>query len=332
MKNHKHKVRKVMVVMIGVVIIIYAILWIFSFKQYDVEMGISYSPDYTRSLGLDHDETFEAILSDHSPSTIRLAVPWSDVEKVQGTFDFSEIDTMIRKAGEIGTKVVLTVGQKVPRWPECYIPTWADSLDADSKKIALLNYVKTTVNRYKNNSTIELWQAENEPYIRFSFGHCDSFDQDVVKDEIALIKKLDPSRDIVVTDSGELSSFRRPALAGDVLGTTLYRSIRLNNGWVFNYDWLPPAFYKLKARMWEKDYNHFYVSELQAEPWFVGASREFNDEKTFSPERFTENVEYAKKIGASRVYLWGAEWWYLMKKQGDARYVEKAKEIFSNTR
>lgn len=326
---------KILKIVILTAIIVYAFMWAFSFNQYDTELGISYSPGYAQYLGLNSNETFDAILSDLHPSTIRLAAPWRIVEPENGVYDFTEIDSMIRKAGASGAKVVLTVGQKVPRWPECFIPSWAAALGRDEKKAMLMKYVEKTIRRYKDNPTIELWQAENEPFINFPFGECDAYERSFVEDEIALIRKLDPSRQIVVTDSGEVSTYQHASSAGDILGTTLYRTVRVSGAWVLRYDWLPPAYYKMRARLWGNDEQHFFVSELQAEPWFEGDipkdKAALANDKTFNPERFVSNVEYAKKAGASRTYLWGAEWWYFMKtKQGDARYWDVAKDLFKH--
>ncbi len=320
-------------IVFGGLVVVYALMWIGSLKTYPTDFGISFSPEYARSLGLDAQETFDAILEDLKPTTVRLAVPWNKVEPEQGVFDYAEVDRLLEKAGTAGSKVVLTVGQKVPRWPECYIPTWAAALPKEEQEQQLLNYVATTINRYKDNPAIELWQAENEAFINFPFGECDAFDRDSVTKEIALIRQLDPTRQIVTTDSGELSTYRVASREGDILGTTLYRTTRVSGGFIVRYDWLPPAFYKLKARLWGNDYEHFFVSELQAEPWFEGGMPStlegFMKEKTFSPERFRENIAYAHRVGASRVYLWGAEWWYFMKtKIGDSRYWEVAEELF----
>ncbi len=326
-----YKILKIFGVML---LVVYAILWAFSFRTYDTKLGISYSPLYARHLGLDHDKVYDAILSDLKPSTLRLAVPWNTVEMKKGKFDFKEIDTMLKKAAAKNIKVILTIGQKVPRWPECYIPTWVSALDTDGQKAALLNYVKVTVERYKGNSAIELWQIENEPFINFTFGECAHYNQSFVVDEVALVRKLDPSRKIVLTDSGELSTYRLASREGDILGTTLYRTVRMGKNWTWRYDWLPPSFYVFKSRLWGNDSSSFFISELQAEPWFAGADPSDDEtlsaDSTFNLERFAENVSYANKTGASRVYLWGVEWWYYMKvKSGDDRYWDTAKKLFN---
>jgi len=110
-------IKKNLIRLVVLLLIIYAGLWVFSFKKYDVELGISYSPQYARFLGLDSGETLDAILSDLKPATIRLAVPWSETEATKGTYDFAEIDEMIKKVGDSGARIILTIGQKVPRLP-----------------------------------------------------------------------------------------------------------------------------------------------------------------------------------------------------------------------
>jgi hypothetical protein len=326
-------IKKIFLILIVFFIVLYSILWMLSSKKYEVKYGISFSHEYAQYLGLDPREVYESILSDLKPDLLRLAVPWSEVERVRGVYDFSNIDYFISRSQKANAKVILVVGQKVPRWPECYIPEWTKTLTKEEHQKAVLEYVEVTVERYKNNSAIEYWQIENEPFIRFPFGECELFDKEVVHDEVELVKKLDPSREVVITDSGEMSTWRRSSFLGDVLGTTLYRTTRTFGGLIFSYDWLPPAFYKLKARLWGNTEQNFFVSELQAEPWFVDGTTpqtaDYSLEKTFSPERFAQNIEYSQKVGASRVYLWGAEWWYFMKaKKADTRYWDYAKELF----
>jgi len=328
-------IKKIFLIAILFLIVLYGILWAFSFKQYDVKYGISFSHGYAEYLGFDPRVVFEAILLDLKPDFLRLAVPWSEVESTRGTYDFSNIDYYLSRSQKANAKVILVVGQKVPRWPECYIPEWSKTLTKEEHQKAVLEYVEVTVERYKNNSAIEYWQIENEPFIRFPFGECELFDKEVVHDEVELVKKLDLSRKVVITDSGEMSTWRRSSDLGDVLGTTLYRTTRTFGSFIVSYDWIPPAFYKARARLWGNNESNFFVSELQAEPWFAeGTTPQTNDytlEKTFTPEHFVKNIEYSQTIGASRVYFWGAEWWYFMNiKKEDARYWDYAKKLFDS--
>ena len=48
-----------------------------------------------------------------------------------------------------------------------------------------------------------------------------------------------------------------------------------------------------------------------------------------SLEKFQENIEFAKKTGLDKIYLWGAEWWYWLKeKQSEPKIWQGAKKLF----
>ena len=317
---------------IVIILTLYAILWLFSFKSYPVMFGVSFDVEYAKYLGLDWKTTYQSILNDLRPSSIRLSAPWSQIEKDKGVYDFSILDYQVNNALSNKTKVVLVVGQKVPHWPECHYPEWAKELSTTDRKASLLHYVEAVVTRYRTNKALEIWQVENEAFISFNFGDCKMFDSSAIGEEIALVRKLDPSHKILITDSGELSTWYPASKTGDLFGTTLYRIVRAPNGSIFKYDWLPSAFYKLKAKLLGVNYDRFFVAELQAEPWFLNGGAMDNtldvQRQTFDVNRFKKNISYAQHLGASRAYLWGVEWWYWMKvKQGDASYWDEAKGV-----
>lgn len=270
------------------------------------------------------------ILEDLQPKHIRIAAMWSEVENKKGEYNFANVDWMMDRAGVNGAKVVLVVGQKAPRWPECHVPVWLERYDDVDSSAYLIDYVAAVVNRYKDHPALDIWQIENEPYIRFKFGECEGYREDLVKKEIDLVRELDPDHKIILTDSGEMSTWRQSSKYGDILGTTMYRIVRTPSGKIFNYNWLPSGFYRLKAKIWKKDYNHFFVSELQAEPWFGDADPVDTSvekmEETMNIDRLQVHMDYAETVGASRVYLWGVEWWYLMKENfADNSYWEAVK-------
>ena len=316
----------------AVILVIYGIFWLFSLKAYPVSFGVSYDIEYAKYLGLDWKKTYQSILTDLHPTSIRISAPWNQIESMQGYYDFSNVDYLVNEAKKKNIKVLLVVGQKVPHWPECHFPEWAKEIPKENRKPELLKFVTQVVNRYKNNSALEYWQVENEPYISFNFGECTRFDDGAVGEEVALVRKLDSKHKILITDSGELSTWYPAAKTGDLFGTTMYRVVRAPNGWVVKYDWLPSAFYKLKAKLLGASYNKFFVAELQAEPWFLNGSAMNNtlaqQRQTFDINRFKKNISYAEHLGASRAYLWGVEWWYWMKvKQNDPTYWNYAKEV-----
>lgn len=310
----------------------YSLLWYLSMKKYQVEYGISFNQDHATSLGLEWPEVYQDMLFTIKPKYIRIAAMWSDIqEKSKNEYDFSNIDWMMDKAEEAGAKVVLVVGQKAPRWPECHVPEWIKNYGKEDFEKDLFEYVTKTVSRYKDHPALEIWQVENEPFIRFEFGDCEFYREDLVEPEINLVKSLDKNHPIILTDSGELSTWKKAIKMGDYFGTTLYRVVRTPKGRVFTYDWLPAGFYKLKAKIWGQDLRTMFVSELQAEPWFTDAGAKDTpieiQEETMSIERLHKHFDYVERIGVPRAYLWGVEWWYYMKeKNGDSRYVDAVKE------
>jgi hypothetical protein len=326
------RVVKVILIIFIILATIWFILWFFGRKKFPVEYGISFNQNHAQSLGLEWKDVYTDMLSELKPEYVRIAAMWSQVEPEHGVFDFADVDFMMDQAKKYDTRVQLVVGQKAPRWPECHVPGWIDGYGKDDAKKDLLTYVETVIKMYKDHPALDLWQVENEAFISFQFGECDRFDRDVVFEELDLVRTLDPGHQIVMTDSGELSTWRKPSRLGDKFGTTLYRIVQTPKGHTFTYDWLPSGFYRLKAKLWGIAYEDFFVAELQAEPWFTDSSpldaTVEEQEKTMNPERLQKHLDYAERVGASRVHLWGVEWWYYMKQErGDERYWDIVKDV-----
>src|SRR3989338_141067 len=322
---------------IGVCTILYSLLWLASAKTHDVAFGISFNQNHASSLGLDWKETYVAMLDELKPKYVRIAAMWSEIEPEDDRFVWDGVDFMMDEAGKRGTEILLVVGQKAPRWPECHVPAWVNNLIAqEDVLIALFDYVEQVVERYKNHPALELWQIENEPFIRFRFGECANYDEGATYKEIARVRSLDSDHKIVVTDSGELSTWRKASKSGEILGATMYRTVRNKKGQAVRHWWLPPALYTWKARLWGVPRERFFISELQAEPWFT-ESNPMNtpidvQEQTMNPDQLQANIAYAKKIGVSRAYFWGVEWWYWMKtRNDDGRYWEIASDALQGT-
>ena len=316
-------------------ILLFSILWLMSLQKYSTEFGVSFNQDRATSLGLDWKKVYIAILDDMKPKYIRIAAMWSDVEKSRGQWNFENVDWMMAEAKKRGTRVMLVVGQKAPRWPECHVPDWLKGESAEVKMKLMNTYITQVVNRYKDNKVLEIWQVENEPFINFRFGECVAYDRKAVYGEIALVRSLDPAHRIIITDSGELSTWRRAIKAGDLFGTTVYRMVETPRGFPFTYDWLPAAFYRLKAKVWGRDMSSVFVVELQAEPWFTDSTPLDTplekQIKRFSLNRLKKNIDYAERIGVPRAYLWGVEWWYWLKEvKGRGEYWAVVKERQTN--
>lgn len=297
----------------------------------DVHLGMTFSSRYATDLGLDWRAAYTALLDDVGVRKLRLPVYWDLVEKEAGTYDYADLDWQLAEAKRSGAEVILTVGIKVPRWPECHIPVWAKD-DTAVRQKGMLRFIGKTIARYKDDPTILKWQVENEPFL--SFGICPSFDVSFLEQEVALVKNLDPSRPVLLTDSGELSLWYGAASRGDEFGTTLYRDIYSKKvGGYFTYP-VGPNFFRTKeffVRLFS-DQEQFSVIELQAEPWASGWVANVSLEEQFitmNERRLEENVTYARQVGFEDIYLWGGEWWYWLKVKKDYPAVwEKARELF----
>lgn len=302
----------------------------------DVKLGMTFSYRYAEGLGLDWKETYLALLDDIGVKKMRLPVYWDLVEAQPGQYDWSAVDWQLAEAKKRNVDVILTIGQRVPRWPECHIPHWAMESD-DRRKSALLHFMSKTVERYKYDPTVSMWQVENEPFLIF-FGVCPPFDSDFLDQEIAFVKALDKTRPILLTDSGELSWWVSAAKRGDVFGTTLYRHIWSPAvGGYLTYP-IGPNFFRAKellVRTLTKQ-EHLIVIELQAEPWASGWIADVSlaeQSRTMDAIKLRENVEYARRVGFPEMYLWGGEWWYWMKTKKDSPAVwETGKELFAKSK
>jgi hypothetical protein len=318
--------------------------WPVQSKNENMEFGVSFSDVQARALDMDWKKTYVEILTDLKPKKMRVAAYWSDIEKEPGVYDFSNLDFQVDEAEKHGTKLVLALGIKVPRWPECFIPDMYAEGENDvplSKKAlredAVLEFEKTLINRYKNREIIEMWQVENEPFL--AFGHCieGALDEQIVEREIAQVKELDSTRKIMTTDSGELSLWRKAASKSDIFGTTMYRIIYKEADWYDGYVHYPigPNFFRLKAKLIGEyvESEDIVISELQGEPWGPGWIKTMPIEeqyKSMSPEKLVEIADFARKTKFKETYVWGVEWWYMLKEQRQNEdMIKAAKEVIT---
>jgi hypothetical protein len=329
-------------------------------QREDVSFGISFSARYATSLGLSWQETYLALLDDMGVRKIRIPLYWDEIEKTPREYDFSAIDWQLSEARKRNATVIVAMGQKVPRWPECFEPAWMDAviasemkpLETESRETVMYAFVATdtksqiassrakkllafeevAVNRYKDHPEVQMWQVENEPFL--DFGNCPHFDISILDQEIALVKSLQTGKPILTTANGEMSLWIRPADRGDYFGTTLYRDLwSARFGRYITYP-IGPNFFIAKemlVRLFTQQTN-FLVIELQAEPWASGfvadipLSEQF---LTMDEHKLVANIEYAKQVGFPEIYLWGAEWWYWMKVEKNYPAVwDTAKQYF----
>lgn len=320
---------------VGLVSLCFFVLFLLAQKPVPekITYGMSFNTPYARELGLDWKETYDAIIDDLQVRHLRLAAHWPMVEPVPQMYNFEELDYQIMRAEEVGASVILAVGRRLPRWPECHIPNWVKELTVEEQQAAQLEYMTAVVERYKNSPAVTLWQVENEPFLRmFAFEHCGELDKDFLDKEIAVVRELDPSRKILVTDSGNLGLWAGAYRRGDVFGTSVY--VHFWNPELGQFRTvLPPWAYRVKDNGMAVLFGQkqSMLIELSAEPWLLEPIVEVPIDIQFTRmnlEKFEDILTYAESTRYEYQYLWGAEWWYWLREQGHSEMWNKGLELF----
>ena len=320
-KSLAHKIITVFVIaLILMIATMYGISqwYIQSQKNTPLEQGTSFIPAYAKSLGLDPKETMDGLIG-IGVKHFRLVSYWNESEGVQGEYDFSQLDWQFEKAEKANAKVVLTLGLRQPRWPECHAPKWAESMPKDQWQPKLENYIQAVVERYKNSPSLEKYQLENEYFLR-GFGECKDFSRDRLISEYNLVKKADPNHPVVVGRSNNALGFPVGQPQPDEFSISIYKRV-WDAGVTRRYLEYPfPAwFYGYLAGV-QQIFNHrnMMIGELQGEAWPPNAQQipetsldEQN--KSMNAKRLEDRFKYGRATGMREIYLWGGEYWYYRK-------------------
>lgn len=323
--------------------------WYAAAPQGNPELGVSFSCRQVRYLGDDCGKAYAALLDDIGVRHVRLSLYWSDVESQPGQFDFAETDALVQQAAARGADVLLTLGIKAQRYPEVYLPSWLARTDDLPEGAVLdrlpgvhdatLRFVDAAVRHYAGSPTVFGWQIENEPYIKnFDKIHGWVISAAMVSAEIAAVRRADVlHRPIVVTHSSWTTydqDWKRSLGVGDVLGQNVFTKKAWIRDWwyFFPYEmgpWVPnlPG----QARAAKREGKQLWITELQAEPEERRGLIDLDPSqvRSISPRLLAANVALARRSGATRVYLWGAEWWYAVR--GEGAHVDlwhEAKQLF----
>jgi len=289
-----------------------------------VRMGATFIPDYALQLGVDPDETLDAIINDLGVKHLRLVSYWENGEMVQGTYDFAFLDKQMDKAAEADVKVSLAIGLRQPRWPECHMPAWAAKLPIGEWEPRLLDYISAVVERYRNHPALDSWQLENEFFLK-AFGDCPDHSRDRLVNEFNRVKQLDPDTTLVVSMSNNAIGTPIGQPTPDEWAISVYKRVwdQTLTKRYFEYP-IPAWYYAFRAGFTEITRGHnSFIHELQAEAWLppsytmqTAPIDEFY--KSLNPERLQHRFRYAQATGMKKIDLWGAEWWYYMKVRRNA--------------
>jgi len=315
-----------------ILIVVFIALWNWPQEKIKTNYGVTFSAKYARELKLDPKETLESIFTDLGVKKVRLVAYWDEVENQNGKLDYSDLDWQIEMAKKYNVEVILSVGKRVPRWPECHIPYWALQLEPAAQDEALLKFVKETIVRYKDEDTVKVWQIENEPFFgMYAKQYCGQFNVNTLDKEIALVKENDPNAPVLITDSGELSLWNYAYGKGDQFGSTFY--VYVANYW---FDDIRSAMshnvYRFKKTVMSLIYGEkpSYLIEISIEPWLTKPiiNTSFNEQLSrMNVKRAKTVLDIASQTGFTEQYLWGAEWWFYLKLHGKPELWDYIKEV-----
>ncbi|MCH7828867.1 beta-galactosidase [Patescibacteria group bacterium] len=324
---------KKFIVITGIVLVlVFVFLFVGSGKEAEnITWGVNFSQKQATYLNLDWQEVYLALLEDLNVKNLRIAAHWNLLEPADQQFSFEGLDWQMDKAASYGAKVLLAVGMKTPRWPECHIPEWAEKLPKEELRAQVLEMLKAVVLRYKEHEALFAWQVENEPLL--PFGECPFRDFSFLQDEVELVQSLDAEHEVLTSDSGEMSLWFNMARLGDKVAVTLYQKVWSEELNTYLSLPLPSVFYARKAWLVKQLFGkEVVVGELQAEPWVQGElenSTFQEQEKTMTLTQLQENIAFAKSTGLDTFYLWGGEWWYFMKETHNREeFWQEVKNIF----
>lgn len=297
-----------------------------------IKYGVTFSPRFAAYLKLDWRKIYLQSLDDLQVKNFRIPTYWDVLEPKPGQYDFSEVDFMLDEAAKRQAEVILVIGARQPRWPECHLPAWVRALNLPERRQKTLQFIQKTVERYADHPAVWAWQVENEPLLGIFGEGCDPVDVDFLSAEVSLVRSLS-SKTIIVSDSGELGLGIVPMQLADIFGTTLYREVYNPYMGYLTYPFLP-YFYYLKSyfgKFFAPHNQKTIIIELQAEPWSDTGNvpeRPLAGIKRLPLKKLISYLDFAKKTGFEEIYLWGVEWWYFAAESGHPEYLNFAKTLF----
>jgi hypothetical protein len=293
---------------------------------------------------------------------LRLCAYWDQIA-AQG---YAWLDRQLAAAAGAGRRVILTVGMKGLGWPEFYPPKGMELARAGWRGVVagqgalrqpLLDFVETTVRRYRDRSCIGWWQVENESFDRAGPGHR-WVERGLLAAEIDLVRSLDerpialnafghlgPIADSIASNlwvdvgalvgrgsrvAGELLALLRP---GDVVGLDLYHRVGIMlpvlgrpHIVIAARNWL-----RVAARLRDQARARgveTWVMEAQAEPWEPTAATAY-DPISLDPATMVATIGEIVATGFDRVLLWGVEYWLGAEHNGNDAWLKAGEGLLA---
>jgi hypothetical protein len=308
--------------------------------QRPLHLGTTFSPLQCYYMNLDFRQVFQQVTT-LGLSRIRLGAYWNVIQKHQNEFDFSELDWLLDQCDRANIEVALVVGMKVPRWPEYHFPQWVSdryntgagelALDRRSPEVAALTlqFIETVMNHCRLAPAVKYWQVENEPFTRLEITGGRFLSPEFVKQEVDLVRsRVYNNQKILVTNAIHLPTpkptedepaFMDSLQIADAVGINVYSKVPAGST---GYLEPLPAFWQ-QLGQWQNSLQQYnreaWIAEAQAEPWEAGklVAMDQPNYPSASPWRMRSLVTQLTQLGYGTVLLWGCEYWYWQKQQGN---------------
>ncbi len=310
-----------------------------------VEMGATFIRINAEKLKLDWKQTYREMIEDLNIHHIRLPVYWDEIEPERGVFNWESLDWQMQEAAKADAKVVLAIGHRVPRYPECYAPAWAELLNEAAFKEELFQMLQSVVHHFREDAALEAWQVENEPHANV-FGkiwglNCRKV-LNYLPEEIKFVRTVDENKHQIVATYADVpwivAQYRAMLkLPSDILGITMFEKVffrsSIINAYVEPYKQLgffAPISLAYQSELTKRQGKPLWVIELQAEPWGPKGPYDNSEEEayqTMNPELLHTIWHRAASAGISRIYFWGVEWWIAEKERGNSAMWNTGKSL-----
>jgi hypothetical protein len=293
--------------------------------------GVSFSSKQCRNFGLSDDEALEWLIEEAGFRRFRLMSYWDEHEKHPGDYNFTALDRQVDRIEAAGGIITLCLGARQPRWPENHWPDWAWHASKQERSAALLEYIEVVVRRYKKRTCIVSYQLENEALLK-SFGERPEVDRARLREEFALVKRLDPSRPVIMSTSTSWGvPLRRPI--PDIVGFSYYQVIYNPKKQKYTTAFHAPWLHRGRALLIKIIHRKpVFIHELQLEPW--GPRGIWNmptsmQNESMGPTQIKRNLQLARAVHRYPIDLWGGEWlyWRTIKQDDPSPWKATRKEL-----
>jgi len=307
-------------------------------------VGATVSFRQAEFLGLDPKELFDAVLS-AGFDPVRIIGSWADVGRRAGEFDLADLSWQMDRAKAAGRRVILAFGAKTPRYPEFNVPDWVlrglDERDRGEREPWLLEqalkYQRAMLDFAANDPMIEFAQPGNEDLEPSEVTQWRSLSEGYVR-AVAEHARAHTRLPLLMTSSmpltladflfrlvrGHLYDANRYIELADAVGFNTHTRIR-NQILGVTQDFGPGGHYWpylrwLRDRTWAAG-KQAIIGELQAEPFdYTVGDHGWGEDANISPADIRALDRRARRMGFDTRLVWGVEFAYWRRKNGDASY------------